>query len=140
MQWRQATGRSAAPHNRYAFQTGLLMLACADIIRPSLPWMAHKASNRIVTVMRECRDPQVYAQLQDLIDADPGGIAQGQARLAMGRITMTRDLLDAMRGTGTAGARRPPWTTPRCPSSPATWSACSGPTSNGTTWESTRST
>ncbi len=29
MQWRQATGRSLAPHNRDAFQTGLLMLVCA---------------------------------------------------------------------------------------------------------------
>jgi integrase len=122
MQWREATGRSAAPHNRDAFQAGLLMLACADVIRPSLPWMTRKASNRIVPVMRECRDPQGYAQLQDLIDADPGGIAPGQARLAMGRITMILackgglvrditvgdylDLLDAMRGTGTGGAGR----------------------------------
>jgi hypothetical protein len=122
MQWRQATGRSAAPHNRDAFQTGLLMLVCAGIIHPSLPWMARKASNRIVPVMRECRDPQGYAQLQDLIDADPGGIAPGQAQLAMGRITMILackgglvrditvgdylDLLDAMRDTGTAGAGR----------------------------------
>ncbi len=72
--------------------------------------------------MRECRDPQGYAQLQDLIDADPGGIAPGQAQLAMGRITMILackggkirditvgdylDLLDAMRDTGTAGAGR----------------------------------
>jgi hypothetical protein len=122
VQWRQATGRSAAPHNRDAFQTGLLMVVCAGIIRPSLPWMARKASNRIVPVMRDCRDPQGYAQLQELIDADPGGIVPGQARLAMGRITMILackgglvrditvgdylDLLDAMRGTGTGGAGR----------------------------------
>ena len=122
MRWRQATGKSLAPHNHDAFQTGLLMLVCAGILRPALLWMARKASNRIVPVMRECRDPEGYARLQELIDADPGGIAAGQAQMAMGRITMILackgglvrditvgdylDLLDAMRQTGTAGSGR----------------------------------
>ncbi len=63
-----------------------------------------------------------YAALQDLIDADPDGITAGQARLALGRITMIMackgglvrditvgdylDLLDAMHQTGTGGAGR----------------------------------
>ena len=122
MQWRQATGLSAAPHNRDGLQAGLLMLVCADVIRPSLGWMVRKASNRIVPVMATCRDPQGYASLRDLIDADPDGITAGQARLALGRITMILackgglvrditvgdylDLLDAMRDTGTGGAGR----------------------------------
>jgi len=122
MQWRQAAGRSAAPHNRDCFQAGLLMLVCADVIRPGLCWMVRRASNWIVPAMAACRDPHGYAALQGLIDADPDGITAGQARLALGRVTMilackgglVRDitvgdylqLLDAMRQTGTGGAGR----------------------------------
>ena len=122
MQWRQAAGRSVAPHNRDCFQAGLLMLVCADVIRPAFGWMVRKASNWIVPAMAACRDPHGYALLQGLIDADPDGITAGQARLALGRITMimackgglARDitvgdylaLLDAMHETGTGGAGR----------------------------------
>jgi integrase len=122
MGWRQATGRSAAPHNRDCFQAGLLMLVCADVIRPGPAWMVRKASNWIVPAMAACRDPHGYTALQNLIDADPDGITAGQARLALGRITMilackgglVRDitvgdylqLLDAMHQTGTGGAGR----------------------------------
>src|SRR5215468_3280339 len=88
MQWRQNTGQSTAPHNRDCFQAGLLMLVCADVIRPGLAWMVRKASNWIVPAMAACRDPHGYAALQGLIDADPDGITAGQARLALGRITM----------------------------------------------------
>ena len=64
-----------------------------------------------------------HASLQGLIDADPDGITAGQARLALGRITMimacqgglVRDitvgdylaLLDAMHQTGSGGAGHP---------------------------------
>jgi hypothetical protein len=122
MGWRQAAGRSIAPHNRGCFQAGLLMLVCADVIRPAFGWMIRKASNWIVPAMAACRDPHGYASLQGLIDADPDGITAGQARLALGRITMimackgglVRDitvgdylaLLDAMHQTGTGGAGR----------------------------------
>ena len=122
MQWRQAAGRSVAPHNRDCFQAGLLMLVCADVIRPAFGWMVRKASNWIVPAMAACRDPHGYSSLQGLIDADPDGITAGQARLALGRITMilackgglARDitvgdylqLLDAMHETGTGGAGR----------------------------------
>jgi hypothetical protein len=122
MQWRRANGRPATPYHRDSFQTGLLMLVCADVIRPGLSWMVRKASSRIVAVMTACRDPEGYAAPQDLIDADPGGIAAGQARLPLSRITMILackggmvgdvsvgdylDLLDAMRETRTGGAGR----------------------------------
>ncbi len=122
MQWRESTGRSLAPVNRDCYQTGLLMLICADVIRPALPWMVRRASNWIVPAMAACRDPGGYAAVQAIIDADPGGITPGQARLAAGRITMILackarlisditvgdylDLLDAMRDTGTGGAGR----------------------------------
>jgi hypothetical protein len=122
MQWRESTGRSLAPANRDCYQAGLLMLVCADVIRPALPWMVRRASNWIVTAMAACRDPGGFAAVQALIDADPGGITPGQARLALARITMILackarlisditvgdylDLLDAMRDTGTGGAGR----------------------------------
>jgi len=215
MRWRRANGWPATPYHRDSFQTGLLMLVCADVIRPGLSWMARKASSRIVPVMTACRDPEGYAALQDLIGADQDGITAGQARLALSRITMILackggmvrditvgdylDLLDAMRETRTGGAGRllayrllhalghlgpdapatgraflqaagqrtigelvdryqlqcrrsgtcswitcanasPPWTTPPCPSSQATWPGCSGQTWNATTPGSTRST
>ncbi len=57
MQWRESTGRSLAPVNRDCYQTGLLMLVCADVVRPALPWMVRRASNWIVTAMAACRDP-----------------------------------------------------------------------------------
>jgi hypothetical protein len=122
MAWRRANARTTTPYHRDSLQTGLLMLVCADVIRPAMHWMVRKASNRIVPVMAACRDPQGYAALQGLIDADQDGIAAGQARLALGRITMILackggtvsgitvgdylDLLDAMRETGTGGAGR----------------------------------
>jgi hypothetical protein len=122
MQWRRASGMPATPYHRDSFQTGLLMLVSADVVRPGLNWMVRKASCRIVPVMAACRDPQGYAALQDLIDADPDGITAGQARLALSRITMilacnggtVRDitvgdylgLIDAMHETHTGGAGR----------------------------------
>jgi hypothetical protein len=122
MRWRRANGWPATPYHRDSFQTGLLMLVCADVIRPGLSWMVRKASSRIVPVMTACRDPEGYAALQDLIGADQDGITAGQARLALSRITMILackggmvrditvgdylDLLDAMRETRTGGAGR----------------------------------
>ena len=58
MRWRQATGRSTAPENRDSYQTGLLMLICADVVRPGLRWMVRQASNWIVPAMAACRDPE----------------------------------------------------------------------------------
>jgi integrase len=122
MRWRRDTGRSLAPHNRDSLQTGLLMLVCADVLRPSLTWMVRKASSRIVAAMEQCRDPAGYVALRAVIAADPQGITKGQARLALGRVTAILactgggvrgitvgdylDLLDAMHETGTGGAGR----------------------------------
>lgn len=122
MTWRADTGQSTAPSNRDILQAGLLMLICADVIRPSLTWMVRRSSSRIVRAMEQCRDPEGYAALRAVITADPGGITAGQARLALARITMILacrggrvrditvgdylDLLDAMRDTKTGGAGR----------------------------------
>ncbi len=77
MQWRQAAGRSIAPHNRDCFQAGLLMPVCMDVVRPGLGWMVRKASNWIIPAMAARRDPDGYAALQGLIDADPDGTTAG---------------------------------------------------------------
>ncbi|WP_207757560.1 tyrosine-type recombinase/integrase [Nonomuraea cypriaca] len=122
MAWRAATGRSSAPSNRDSLQTGLLMLVLADVVRPSLTWMVPRSSSGIVRAMEQCRDPEGYAALRAMIAADPDGITAGQARLALGRITMILackggqvrditvgdylDLLEAMRETNTGGAGR----------------------------------
>ncbi len=44
MQWRESTGRSLAPANRDCYQTGLLTLVCADVVRPAMRWMVRRAS------------------------------------------------------------------------------------------------
>lgn len=122
MRWRAANGLSVTVSQPETYQTGLLTLVVADVIRPALAWMVRKASPGIVALMATCRDPDGYTQLRSLIAADPAGISAGQARLALGRITMILasaggtvaeitvgdfvDLLDAMRETGTGGAGR----------------------------------
>ena len=119
-----AAGELAAPPRRTTatpFQTGLLMVVCADVIRPALPWMVRKASNRIVPVMPPAATRK--ATRRSRTSSTPTRRdSPGQARLALGRITMILackgglvrditvgdylDLLDAMRGTGTGGAGR----------------------------------
>ena len=120
---RQGTGRSLAPANRDSYQTGLLMLICTTLssTRAALDGPPRLQLDRHGDG-RLPRSRRVGPAVQAMIDADPGGIAPGQARLALGRIavilackaTLISDitvgdylnLLDAMRDTRTGGASR----------------------------------
>jgi len=89
MQWRESTGRSLAPANRDCYQTGLLMLVCADVIRWALPWMGparlqldRHGDGRLPRSRRVRRRASHHRRR-------PGrDFTLGQARLALARITM----------------------------------------------------
>jgi hypothetical protein len=64
---------------------GLLMLSCADVVRPGLPWMLTRVNHHLALVMAETRDPAGFARLHELAEAGPDA-ARKDARLAATRI------------------------------------------------------
>ncbi|GAA0896737.1 tyrosine-type recombinase/integrase [Streptomyces asiaticus] len=71
-------------------QTGLLVLAGADVIRLPLTWLFGHRTTHLRSVV-EARDPEGYARLQESVDpkrwASVGG---GRARLALARIMLAK--------------------------------------------------
>jgi hypothetical protein len=65
--------------------TGLLMLACGDMVRPGLAWMLTHPNHHLAPVMAETRDPAGFARLRELAEAGPAP-ALKDARLAATRI------------------------------------------------------
>ncbi len=65
--------------------SGLLMLACGDVIRPGLAWMLTRPNHHLAPVMAETRDPAGFAWLRELAEAGPAS-ARKDARLAATRI------------------------------------------------------
>jgi integrase len=51
--------------------TGLLMMVCGDVIRPSLSWMLTRTHRYLATIMAEVRDPDGFAQLAELAASQP---------------------------------------------------------------------
>jgi hypothetical protein len=51
--------------------TGLLMMVCGDVIRPSLSWMLTRTHRYLSTIMAEVRDPDGFAQLAELAASQP---------------------------------------------------------------------
>ena len=45
----------------------------ADLVRPSLNWLVAAQFRRgsLTTIMAQCRDPEAFAQMQELCSADP---------------------------------------------------------------------
>jgi len=66
--------------------SGLLMLSCADVVRPGLPWMLTRVNHHLAPVMAETRDPAGFARLRELAGAGPDAAARKDARLAATRI------------------------------------------------------
>lgn len=56
-----------------ALSAGLRSAVCADIIRPSMPWLLRsgKTSAAITRLLAAERDPGGFARLRELLDADP---------------------------------------------------------------------
>ncbi len=65
--------------------SGLLMLACGDVVRPGLAWMLTHTNHHLAPVMAETRDPAGFARLRELAAAGPAS-ARKDARLAATRI------------------------------------------------------
>ncbi|MCX4822432.1 hypothetical protein OG883_21565 [Streptomyces sp. NBC_01142] len=72
-------------------QAGLRMLAAADVIRLALPWQMELNSPHVRTVVEECRDPEGFARLSEVVGderwASTGG---GRARRALTRIVLAK--------------------------------------------------
>jgi len=92
-----ATAGEAASYDSTDLSAGLLMLICGDVIRPGLPWMLTRTHRYLAAVMALVRDPDGFARLRELADAEPAA-SQGDAKIAATRIAT----LMACKGGGVA--------------------------------------
>lgn len=84
LRWLQDSGmRSSSDDNDLS--SGMLMLICADVIRPGLAWMLTRTHRYLAIVMAGTRDPAGFAQLRELAEAGPAS-ATGDARYAATRV------------------------------------------------------
>ncbi len=84
LQWLRDRGRSAS-YDPEDLPSGLLMLICGDVLRPGLPWMLTRTHRYLAGVMAHTRDPDGFARLRRLAEAEPVG-SQLDARVAETRI------------------------------------------------------
>jgi len=84
LQWLRDRGRSVS-YDPEDLASGLLMLMCGDVIRPGLAWMLTRTHRYLAGVMAHTRDPDGFARLRELAEADPAG-SQLDARVAETRI------------------------------------------------------
>src|ERR1035437_4127524 len=77
-------GQSAS-YDQDDLSAGLLMLICADVIRPGLPWMLTRTHRYLASVMAGTRDPDGFARLRQLAEAGPAA-SRPDARIAATRI------------------------------------------------------
>jgi hypothetical protein len=85
LQWLRSTGRIAAD-NTTAHKTlgaGLLVLICADVIRPDIAWLLTTASpQNLAAEMARVRDPDGFAQLHALSQTSTAGAITARGALA----------------------------------------------------------
>jgi hypothetical protein len=83
-EWLTARGESA---NKGILGSGLMMLICADVIRPSMGWLIERGSCTLATGLSQYRDPNGFAALDRVIAADPT-IITANAQPAKARIAV----------------------------------------------------
>jgi len=83
-EWLLTRGESA---NRGILGSGLMMLICADVIRPSMVWLITRGSCTLTTGMGQYRDIDGFAALDRQIAADPA-IINANAQPAKARIAV----------------------------------------------------
>jgi len=83
LQWLEANGMRTSDGNDLS--SGLLMLICADVIRPGLGWMLTRTHRYLAIVMAETRDPAGFARLRELAEAGPAS-SLDDARYAATRV------------------------------------------------------
>jgi site-specific recombinase XerD len=84
MEWLTAVGESTS-YDEAELPSGLLMLICADVIRPGLPWMLTRTHRYLASAMTQTRDPVGFARLRRLAEGEPAS-SQPDARIAATRI------------------------------------------------------
>jgi len=84
LRWLEDNGMRASSDDN-DLSSGLLMLICADVIRPGLAWMLTRTHRYLAIVMAETRDPAGFARLRELAEAGPAS-ATGDARYAATRV------------------------------------------------------
>jgi hypothetical protein len=82
-QWLRQRGE-AATFDPMDLTSGLLMLICGDVIRPSVAWMLTRTHRYLATAMAQIRDPNGFARLHQLAQAANEG-ARLDARIAATR-------------------------------------------------------
>jgi integrase len=70
LRWLEGNGMRASSDGN-DLSSGLLMLICADVIRPKLAWMLTRTHRYLAIVMAETRDPAGFARLRQLAEAGP---------------------------------------------------------------------
>jgi integrase len=83
-EWLTTRGESANPG---ILGSGLLMLICADVIRPSMAWLLSRGSCTLATAMAQYRDGDGFAALDEVIADDPT-IVKANAQPAKARIAV----------------------------------------------------
>ena len=83
-EWLTARGESASPG---ILGSGLLMLICADVLRPGMAWLLSRGSCTLATGMAQYRDVEGFAALDLVIAADPT-IINANAQPAKARIAV----------------------------------------------------
>jgi hypothetical protein len=83
-EWLTARGESA---NRGILGSGLLMLICADVIRPSMAWLVGRGSCTLTAGMIRYRDAAGFDAIDRVIAADPA-IITANAQPAKARIAV----------------------------------------------------
>lgn len=82
--WLTARGQSANPG---ILGSGLLMLICADVIRPSPAWLISRGSCTLAAGLAQYRDAEGFAALDRVITGDPA-IINANAQPAKARIAV----------------------------------------------------
>ncbi|MFI1177511.1 tyrosine-type recombinase/integrase [Streptomyces melanogenes] len=82
---------ASAVTRRGTIQSGLLLLACADVVRLPLAWLAGHRSCHVRDLVEQVRDPAGFAQLKDQVDPRRwSAIGGSRARLALARIMLAK--------------------------------------------------
>jgi len=79
--------RHGLPDNRRALSSGLSILICTDVIRPSGPWLITRRSRRLTEGMAAYRDPDGFAALDQAVRTDPA-LTLANAQPAKARIAV----------------------------------------------------
>jgi hypothetical protein len=83
--WAAAVGCNPGSCPQRDLASALLMMTCADVVRPRLRWFFTRVTTHLAPAMAQTRDPEGFRRLQELCDSDPK-ISKTDRTLALSRI------------------------------------------------------